>query len=166
MPTKENLSAAFAGESQANHKYVAFAQKAEKDGFPQVAKLFRAAAEAETIHAVAHFRVMGGIKTTVENLQAAMSGESYEFTKMYPEFVETAKKEKVAPAEKTFKNAMDVEKLHYNLYEEALKAIQSGKDLAPKSIYICDICGNTVVGGAPDTCAICGAKKDRFVEIK
>lgn len=109
MSTKENLAAAFAGESQANRKYLAFAKKAEQDGYPQIAKLFRASAEAETVHALAHFKVMGGVKTTAENLQAAMDGEGYEFTNMYPGFIAEAKKEENKAAEKSFQNAMDVE---------------------------------------------------------
>lgn len=166
MSTKENLAAAFAGESQANRKYLAFAKKAEQDGYPQIAKLFRASAEAETVHALAHFKVMGGVKTTAENLQAAMDGEGYEFTNMYPGFIAEAKKEENKAAEKSFQNAMDVEKIHFKLYEEAAKSLKSGKDLPAKAIYVCDICGNTSIGNVPDTCPVCKASKEHFQEVK
>ena len=116
--TYENLMEAFAGESQANRKYLAFAKKAEAEGFPQIAKLFRSAAEAETIHAHAHFRVMDGVKSTVENLKEAIEGEGYEFNKMYPEFLEVALKEGNKKAEISFKNAMAVEKIHYDYIQK------------------------------------------------
>lgn len=166
MPTSKNLQDAFAGESQANRKYLAFAVRAEKDGFPQVAKLFRAAAAAETVHAHAHFRVMGGVKPTADNVQAAIDGEGYEFKTMYPKFVAEAEAEGNKPAITTFKNAMAVEKIHFDLYSQALSAVKGGKDLATAQVYVCDICGNTVVGGQPDKCAVCGAGKDRFSEVK
>ena len=165
MSTYENLMAAFAGESQANRKYLAFAKKAEEEGFPQIAKLFRSAAEAETIHAHAHFNVVSGVKDTVENLKAAIEGEGYEFNTMYPEFLEVALKEGNKKAEISFKNAMAVEKIHYDLYTEALNILKSGKDLEAADIYVCSICGNTVVGGAPDKCPICNAMKDKFFKV-
>ena len=164
MATSENLQAAFAGESQANRKYLAFAKKADSDGFPQVAKLFRAAADAETVHAHAHLRVMGGIKTTQENLQAAVEGEGHEFQKMYPGFVAEAQQEGNKPALMSFQNAMVVEEIHYGLYGEALNAVQSGSDLPETKIFVCQICGNTV-GEAPDKCPICHATKAKFTEI-
>ncbi len=166
MATIDNLKAAFAGESQANRKYLAFAKKAESDGFKQVAKLFRAAAEAETVHAHAHFRVMGGVKGTVENLKDAIEGEGYEFQKMYPDFLKTAAAEGNKPAEVSFRNANAVEEIHYNLYRKALAAVQGGKDLDAKQIFVCGICGNTVEGGAPDQCPVCKASKDKFSEVK
>jgi len=166
MATAENLQNAFAGESQANRKYLAFAKKAEADGFLQVAKLFRAAAEAETVHAHAHLRVMGGIKTTAENLQAAIEGEGYEFKEMYPEFLKLAEAEKNMPAVVTFKNALAVEEIHHGLYSDALSAVKAGKDLPASAIYICQVCGNTVFGGAPARCSVCGVASDKFVEIK
>jgi len=166
MGTAENLQNAFAGESQANRKYLAFAKKAEADGFPQVAKLFRAAAEAETVHAHAHLRVMGGIKTTAENLQAAIDGEGYEFKEMYPEFLKLAETEKNMPAVVTFKNAMAVEEIHHGLYGDALSAVKAGKDLPASAIYVCQVCGNTVFGSAPDKCPVCGVPRDKFIEIK
>ena len=166
MATGDNLSAAFAGESQANRKYLAFAKKAEKDGFAQVAKLFRAAAEAETAHAHAHLRVLGGVKSTAENVQAAIEGEGYEFTTMYPEFVAEAQKEGNKAAVETFDYAMQVEKIHHRLYGEALAAVKAGKDLPGVKLFICDYCGNTVEGAAPDKCPICGNAKKGFIEIK
>ena len=135
MSTQENLEEAFAGESQANRKYLAFADKAEKDGFPQVARLFRAAAEAETVHAHAHLRVLGGIKDTTDNLQAAIEGEGHEFKNMYPGFLEEAEKEGNKPAARSIKHALAVEKIHHGLYTEALKAVKSGSDLPEIKIF-------------------------------
>ncbi|MFX1376624.1 MAG: rubrerythrin family protein [Promethearchaeota archaeon] len=163
--SEENLGTAFAGESQANRKYLAFAEKAEKDGFPQVAKLFRAAAAAETVHAHNHLRVLGGIKTTKENLQAAVEGEHHEFTKMYPEFIEDAKAEDNKGAERTFNYANEVEKIHHKLYENALEAVESGQDLEKKDIYICPVCGYTHEGKPPEKCPVCGALKKVFKKI-
>jgi rubrerythrin len=166
MATIDNLKEAFAGESQANRKYLAFAARAEADKLPQVARLFRAAAEAETVHAHAHLRVLGGIKTTVENLQAAIEGEGDEFKQMYPRFVKQAEVEANRPALASFKNAMAVEEIHYNLYSKAMESAQNGKDLPASTIYVCGVCGNTVLGSAPDKCSICGTGKDKFKEIK
>ena len=163
--SEENLMAAFAGESQANRKYLAFAEKADKDGFPQVAKLFRAAAAAETVHAHSHLRVLGGIKSTKENLQAAVEGEHHEFTKMYPEFIEEAKAEENKGANRTFTYANEVEKIHHKLYESALKAVEDGKDLEKNDIYICPVCGYTHEGEPPDNCPVCGALKKVFQKI-
>ncbi len=166
MATSDNLKAAFAGESQANRKYLAFAKKAEADGFPQVAKLFRAAADAETVHAHAHLRVLGEIKTTADNLQAAAEGEGYEFKSMYPPMVAEAQAEKNQAAVASFRNAMAVEKVHYDLYSKALGAVKAGKDMPADRIFVCSVCGNTVLGAAPDQCPVCGTAKDRFVEVK
>lgn len=165
MSTADNLQAAFAGESQANRRYLAYAKKAERDGFPQVAKLFRAAAAAETVHAHSHLRAMGGIKSTEENLQAALAGEAYEFQTMYPEFLAAAQQEGVKPAEMTFKNALPVEEVHHGLYAEALKAVAEGQDLPERKIHVCEICGHTHYGEAPDRCPICGAPHERFSEV-
>lgn len=165
MATKDNLSAAFAGESQANRKYLAFAEKAEADGFPQVAKLFRAAAAAETVHAHAHFRVMGGIKSTAENLQAAADGEGYEFREMYPPFLQEAVKEGNKTAEFSFKFALAVEEIHHGMYLDALKAVNESKDLPERKVHVCQVCGNTVYDEVPDKCPICNAPKDKFSEI-
>lgn len=166
MSTNDNVLAAFAGESQANRKYLAFAKKAEADGFPQVAKLFKAAAEAETVHAHAHLRVINGVKTTKENLAAAVEGEHYEFVSMYPEFIAVAQQEGNKQAEHSFKNAMAVEKVHHDLYAQALKSVAEGKDLAQADIYVCAICGNTVVGSQPDKCSVCNAPKEKFFAVK
>jgi len=166
VATLDNLQAAFAGESQANRKYLAFANKAEADGLPQVAKLFRAAAEAETVHAHAHLRVMGGIKTTVENIEAAVAGEGHEFREMYPHFVAEAEADGNKPALVSFKNAMAVEEIHHGLYSKALEAVKGGKDLPAAAIFVCGVCGNTVLGQAPDKCPVCGAPKSRFSEVK
>lgn len=166
MSTSKNLQEAFAGESQANRKYLAFAKKADNDGFPQIARLFRAAAEAETVHAHAHLRVLGDVKGTAENLEAAITGEGYEFREMYPKFVAEAEKEGNKPAITSFKNAMAVEKIHHGLYAEALHTLKEGTDLPVAPIYVCPVCGNTVVGTAPDRCPICGTPKERFSEVQ
>lgn len=165
MATMDNLQAAFAGESQANRMYLAFAKKADQDGLPQVAKLFRSAAEAETVHAHAHLRVMGGIKTSAENLQTAIDGEGHEFKEMYPEFLAAAVAEGNKPAEMSFKNALAVEEIHHGLYSKALSAVQAGKDMPAVSIHVCPVCGNTVEGGVPETCSVCGVPGSRFMEI-
>lgn len=165
MATSDNLQEAFAGESQANRKYLAFAKKAEQDGYPQVAKLFRAAAEAETIHAHAHFRVMGGIKNTNENLQTAIEGEGFEFNQMYPKFLAEAEAEGNKPATFSFKHALAVEEIHHDLYTEALEAVKSGTDLPDTKIFVCAVCGNTVKGEAPGKCPVCGATHEQFSEV-
>jgi rubrerythrin len=160
--TEKNLLEAFAGESQANRKYLAFAKKAEEEGYRQIAKLFRAAAEAETVHALNHLRELGGIKSTRENLEAAINGETYEFQKMYPEFIEDAKKEGKESALRSFNFANEVEKVHAQLYREALENLGRNPDV---DYYVCQVCGNTVEGAPPDECPICGAKKEAFKKI-
>lgn len=160
--TEEGLKEAFAGESQANRKYLAFAQKADQEGFSQIAKVFRAAAAAETVHAHNHLKVLGGVKSTKENIQAAIEGEHHEFTSMYPEFLEAAIKEGNKEAERTFKYANEVEKVHHKLYSAALEAIENDKDLEKKDVYICPICGYTHEGDPPDNCPVCGAAKKAF----
>jgi rubrerythrin len=163
MATQDNLGTAFAGESQANRKYLAFAKKAEADGYPQVAKLFRAAA-AETVHALTHLRAMGGVKSTAENVQAAVDGEGHEFREMYPPFLQEAKDEGVVPAEFSFKFALAVEEIHHRLYEEALAAVQANQDLPEHKVYVCQVCGNTVYDEVPETCPVCNTK-NKFDEI-
>ncbi|MFX1365270.1 MAG: rubrerythrin family protein [Promethearchaeota archaeon] len=163
--SEEGLKEAFAGESQANRKYLAFAQKADQEGFSQIAKLFRAAAAAETVHAHNHLRVLGGVKSTKENLKAAVEGEHYEFTKMYPEFLEAARNEGNKDAERTFNYANEVEKIHHKLYSVALKAVENDKDLEKKEIYICPVCGYTHEGEPPEKCPVCGAAKKVFKPI-
>jgi rubrerythrin len=163
--TVENLKSAFAGESQANRRYVAFARKADEEGFPQVAKLFRAAAEAETVHAVNHIRVIGDVKDTAENLDAAISGETFEYKKMYPEYVKTAKKEKNDQATWSFNVANQVEQIHANLFTKAAKALKAGKEPAKADYYVCSVCGNTVENEPPEKCPVCGNPKSKFFKV-
>ena len=160
--TEKNLKEAFAGESQANRRYLAFAKKAEEEGYKQVAKLFRAAAEAETVHAHAHLRVLGGVKTTKDNLQEAIAGETHEFKSMYPEFIAKAKAEAIKSAEMSFDYANQVEKIHAALYEKAFDNL--GKNEAV-DYYVCPVCGNTVEGQAPDKCPICNVPGSKFVKV-
>ncbi len=161
--TLQNLKDAFAGESQANRKYLAFAQKAEKEGYKQQAKLFRAAADAETVHAHSHFRVMGGIKSTEENLKEALGGETYEFESMYPNMIETAEQENEKEAKDSFNYANKVEQVHAKLYKKYLDNLDNTQEV---DIFVCQFCGNTVEGDAPDQCPICGRPKSMFKEIK
>ena len=156
------LKEAFAGESQANRKYLAFAQAADKEGYPQAAKLFRAAAEAETVHAHNHLRALKGIKSTKENLQEAISGETHEFQNMYPEMIKAAEDEGNNEAKRTFVYANEVEKIHAALYQEVMKNLESKETY---SYYVCPVCGYTSEKEAPDTCPVCGAKGKAFKEI-
>jgi rubrerythrin len=165
VATNDNLQAAFAGESQANRKYLAFAKKADSEGFSQIAKLFRATAEAETIHAHAHFRVLDGVKGTAANLEAAIEGEGFEFKEMYPKFVAEAETEGNKGALTSFNNALVVEEVHHGLYSDALAKLNAGSDLAAATIFVCSVCGNTVLGEAPDKCPVCGVPKGQFTEI-
>ena len=160
--TEQNLADAFAGESQANRKYLAFAQQAEKEGHKQVAKLFRAAAEAETIHAHSHLRTMNGVGKTVENLKTAVAGETHEFKKMYPEFIEAAKQEGQKAAERSFSYANSVEKIHAALYQKALDNLGKNESV---DYYVCSVCGMTVEKEAPDKCPVCGAAKKAFFKV-
>ena len=160
--TDGNLKSAFAGESQANRRYLAFAQKAEEEGFTQAAKLFRAAAEAETVHALNHLRVTGEVKSTLENLTAALGGETFEFTKMYPEYIDTAKQEKSKQAAWSFDMANKVEQIHAKLYQKAIDSVKSKKEMPKIDYYVCSVCGNTVEGEAPDKCPVCGNPKTKF----
>lgn len=164
--TTKNLEAAFAGESQANRKYLAFAKKADAEGKKGIAKLFRAAATAETVHAHNHFTVLKGVSGTLDNLKAAYDGEHHEFTSMYPEFLEIAKKESNQEAIQSFYWANEVEKVHGALYQKAIDSLKSGKDIAAKSFYVCERCGYTIEDGAPDTCPVCGAKKELFNKVE
>lgn len=162
--TKENLQESFAGESQANQKYLAFARKAEQDGYPNVATLFRTAAEAERIHADGHLKAMDGVGSTADNLQAAIDGETYEFTQMYPPMVEQAGKEN-HKAGRMFGYAVKAEAVHAKLYTMALEAVRSGKDLSVGDIYLCPVCGNIEFGKPPAKCDICGALGKSFVRL-
>jgi len=159
MSTEDNLNEAFAGESQANRKYLAFAKKADSEGYAQVARLFRAAADAETVHAHAHLKVLGGIGTTEGNLMEAIGGETHEFTEMYPDFIAVAEKDGNNAAVMSFKNANAVEEIHAGLYKKVLDNLGSNEETA---YYVCQVCGNTVEGEAPDKCPICGAPKKMF----
>jgi rubrerythrin len=161
--TTDDLKTAFAGESQANRKYLAFAKKAEEEGHKQIAKLFRAVASAETIHAHSHLNALGEVKSTAENLKAAAGGENYEVNTMYPPMIEEAKKEGEARAEKSFTRAWEVEKGHEVLYKEALENI--GKPEESYDYYVCPVCGYTHARNAPDVCPVChtpGAKFERI----
>jgi len=163
MATLDNLKAAFAGESQANRRYLAFAKKADEEGYPQIAKLFRAAAAAETVHAHNHLGTMDGIGGTVANLKEAINGETFEFTKMYPGFIADADKEGSKKAKWSFDVANKVEEIHAGLFTEALNAMSKefGADY-----HVCEVCGNTVLGDAPDKCPICGAARDKFMAVR
>jgi len=160
--TDTNLAAAFAGESQANRKYLAFAKQADAEGHTQAARLFRAAAEAETIHAHSHLKTMGMIKSTEENLKVAVAGETYEFKEMYPGFIAEAKEENNTAAVRSFTLANDAEKVHAELYEKALANLAS-KDVY--DLYLCTICGHIAEHTAPDKCPICGAKTQAYKKI-
>ncbi len=160
--TLENLKEAFAGESQANRKYLAFAAKADQEGYPQIARLFRAAADAETIHAHAHLRAMGGIKDTKENLMAAVGGETFEFKNMYPAMIEQATADSEDEAQNSFMNANAVEQVHAALYQKYLDNIGN---VPATEIYVCQICGNTVEGAPPDVCPVCASPSSKFKKI-
>ncbi len=161
--TIENLQEAFAGESQANRRYLAFAKKAEDEGYSVVAKLFRAVAAAETVHAHNHLRIMGGVGDTTENLKAAISGENYEITTMYPGFIETAEAEEEKRALTSFKWAWDVEKEHEELFKAFLKDL--GAEAKEIEIYVCPVCGHTHIGTPPERCPVCGTPQKRFEKI-
>jgi len=163
MSTSDDLKEAFAGESQANRTYLAFAKKADEEGYAQVAKLFRAAADAETVHAHAHLRVMGGVHDTAENLGDAISGETHEFTSMYPRMIEEAEKEGNRGAVETFSNANSVEQIHAQLYQKGLDNLGKNEEVV---YYVCQYCGNTVENEAPEKCPICGRPQKMFKKIE
>jgi rubrerythrin len=162
--TNENLATAFAGESQANRKYLAFARQAEREGFPQISRLFRAAAEAETLHALAHLANMGGVGTTLQNLAAAVAGETHEYTEMYPPMVEQAKAEG-HKAKTMLDFANRAEKVHAGLFAQALEALKAGKDLSQMEVYLCPVCGDLEFGVPPEKCPICGAPAAKFQKV-
>jgi rubrerythrin len=161
--TEQDLRDAFAGESQANRKYLAFAAAADKEGYPQVAKLFRAAAEAETIHAHNHLRALKGIKSTKENLLEAITGETHEFKTMYPKMLESAKAEGNKEAERSFYLANEVEKIHAQLYQKLLDNLGTAKETY--AYYVCPVCGYTSGKEPPDSCPVCGTKGKMFKKI-
>lgn len=166
MKTGKNLSDAFSGESQANRRYLAFARKAEEEGFPNIARLFRAAAEAETVHALNHLKRMGGVKTTRENVEAAISGESFEFNQMYPEYMVVAEEEGDNEAFWSFNVANKVEQVHARLYQKALEVMDKNRDLTVEKYYVCSVCGNTVENEPPEKCPICGVLSTKFRMIQ
>jgi rubrerythrin len=160
----EDLKEAFAGESQANQKYRAFAARAERDGFPNVARLFRTTAEAERIHAEGHLKSLDGVGTTAENLKAAIEGETYEFTRMYPPMLQRAI-EAGHKAKRMFGYAVEAEAVHAKLYALALEAVQQGRDLAETKFFLCPVCGHIELGEPPESCPICGTKASKFVQV-
>jgi rubrerythrin len=164
--TSKNLKDAFSGESQANRTYLAFAKKAEKEGLPQIAKLFRAAALAETVHALNHLEILGKTKTTLENLETAVSGETFEFDEMYPKYIDIAKKEGNKRAVWSFDVANKVEKIHAGLFSKAIESLENKTELVDTDYYVCKVCGNTVETSAPEMCSICGATKEQFEKIQ
>ena len=162
--TQDNLKEAFAGESQANQKYRAFAKKAEQDGFANIARLFRTTAEAERIHAEGHFKSLNGVGSTTDNLQAAISGETHETKEMYPPMLTQAQTED-HKAKRMFGYALEAEAVHAKLYQLALEAVQQGKDLTEVAFYLCPVCGNVEFGKPTDPCPICGTKPDKFIQV-
>jgi rubrerythrin len=164
MTTTDNLKEAFAGESQANQKYRAFAKRAEQDGLPNIARLFRTTAEAERIHAEGHLRSLDGVGSTKDNLEAAKAGEVYEYTTMYPPMLEQAVADNHR-ARTMFGYALKAEAVHAALYQRALEAVAQGKDLAETGFYLCPVCGNIEFGKPPVNCPICGTKAERFVQV-
>lgn len=163
--TQENLQAAFAGESQANRKYLAFAKVAEKEGKPNLAKLFRVVAEGETIHALKHLGVLGQVGSSVENVKAAIAGETYEIETMYPQFIVEAQAENNGAAGISFVGANAVEKTHQAAFIKALEAVEGGSDIEAKEYHICSVCGELFEGVEPDNCPICKAPKEKFYSI-
>jgi rubrerythrin len=161
----DNLRTAFAGESQANRKYLAFAKKADEEGFPQIARLFRAAAAAETVHAQNHFRAMDGVRSTAENLDAAIAGENYEVVSMYPPMLAEALADGDKRAARSFDYALAVEKIHEALYRTAREILGQGKDAPETTYYVCPVCGHTHAGPMEGKCPICGAPGERFEKI-
>jgi rubrerythrin len=161
--TEENLKSAFAGESQAHMKYMAFSEQAAKENFANVARAFKASSFSEQIHATNHLRALAGIGKTSANLQAAMNGENFEVEEMYPAFIQVAQAQNEKQAEMFFKRAMEAEKIHANIYQKAKKAVDQGKDIEDKPIHVCSVCGFTMEGEAPDKCPICGAPREKFI---
>jgi rubrerythrin len=161
----DNLKTAFAGESQANRRYLAFAKKADQDGLPQIAKLFRAAAAAETVHALNHLRAMDGVKSTTENLDVAIAGENYEVVSMYPTMLGEAQTEGDKRAEKSFGYALETEKVHERLYRQAKEMLGKGKDIEEKTYYVCPVCGFTHEGPVDGKCPVCSTPAEKFEKI-
>jgi rubrerythrin len=160
--TEENLKSAFAGESQAHMRYLIFAKRAEAEGFPNVARLFRAISYAEQVHATNHYGVLGMIRGSSDNLQVAIDGETYEVNDMYPAFHAVAQLQEEKGAMQTFNFALQAEKIHASMYQKAKQIVETRKDIQLGAVYICDVCGYTVEGEAPDRCPVCGASKEKF----
>jgi len=163
--TADTAQAAFAGESQANRKYLFFAEQADKEGLKQVARLFRAAADAETVHAKNHLKVLKGIGSTSENLKAAVSGENHEFTEMYPAFIKQAEVDANQEAQNSFDLANQVEEIHHGMFGDFLEKLEKGETIEDKKIYVCQFCGNTVEGEPPEKCPVCGVGQKMFKQI-
>ena len=162
--TNENLKEAFAGESQAFQKYLAFAKEAEKAGFSNIAKLFRTTAQAESIHAAGHLAALGGVGSTAENLEAAIGGETFEHTEMYPPMLAQAETDN-HPAQRMFGYALKAERQHAELYKQALEAVRNGKDISATEVWLCPFCGHIELGNSPESCRVCGATASQFVQI-
>ncbi len=157
-----NLAAAFAGESQANRRYLAYAQKAEDEGYPLVARRFRVAAASETVHAINHLKTMGEVKSTGENLQGSVGGENYEHVTMYPEFIAIAESEGADDATFSFYAANEAEKFHEKMFAEALADLTKVPD---KTFYVCQVCGMTYADGTPDACVVCSSPRSKIIEV-
>ena len=163
--TASNLRSAFAGESQAHMRYLIFADKAKKEGFPNVARLFDAIAYAERVHATSHFNVLKDLGQTADNLEAAIGGETYEVEEMYPAFVAVAELQEEKAAVRSNSWALEAEKIHAALYGVAKAAVEDGKDIGVESVLVCSVCGHTVQGEAPDRCPICNSKREKYREF-
>jgi len=163
--TESNLKGAFAGESQAHMRYLIFAERAEKEGYANLARLFRAIAYAEQIHATNHYKELRGIKTSAENLQAAIDGETYEVNEMYPAYRAVAQLQEEKGAQRSMGYALEAEKIHATMYTEAKEATKAGKDIEIGAIYICSVCGHTVEGEPPERCPVCSAKREKYVKF-
>lgn len=163
--SEQYLKEAFAGESQAHIKYLAFAERAERDGLAHIARLFKAASFAEQVHATAHLRTLNGIGTTAENLGAAFEGETFEVEEMYAAFIAVAKAQEEAKAERSFQRASDAEKVHADLYARARKAVEVGRDTEMGPVVVCSVCGYTAEGEVPDVCPFCGARHEKFMKF-
>jgi len=161
--TKENLQSALAGESQAAMKYLAFADKAEREGKPNIARLFRAISYAEQVHAINHLRELGKVGDTVANLQAAIDGENFEVDEMYAAYLQVAEAQEEKGAMRSMKYAIEAEKIHADMYADARQAAETGADADIGTVHICPICGFTHIGEPPDRCPVCNAKKERFL---
>lgn len=163
--TQANLQAAFAGESQAHMKYAIFSEVAEKEGKPNIARMFKAVAYAETVHAANHLRVLGGVKSTADNLESALAGETFEIEEMYPVYNSDAKLQGEKDAERSTRYALEAEKIHAQMYKKAREVAGQGKDIQLETVHICSVCGYTAEGSAPEYCPVCGAKKTAFKQF-